>query len=149
MVQRLHSDVTKTSNLKVILMAKSTFFTLKMMNIIFRVIFLGLCIKTFLLLYCYFVSMAINPLGAQNLNMGFELSNLYEYSIADYSIMVIILIILTGLKACIAYWAVKISSKMKTGKPFNGDINEMIIRISRITLWAGLVALLAILTANG
>ncbi|MHC1775674.1 MAG: hypothetical protein AB9834_09700 [Lentimicrobium sp.] len=124
-------------------MAKKTSIILKIMNVIFWVIFIGLCIKTGTILYSYFVSMAINPIAAQNLYMGLNLSELYNYGLVQYSAIVITFIVITGLKAYIGYWVVKIFIEMKLEKPFSEAINTIITRISRIALLAGLMAIVA------
>jgi hypothetical protein len=124
-------------------MKTRTSFILKIMNIIFWIIFIGLCIQTGTILYSYIVSMSINPTASHNLNMGLNLSGLYNYGIAHYSIIVSMLIVLMGLKAFIGYWVVKISLEMRMEKPFSEGINKIITKISRIALWTGLLALVA------
>lgn len=124
-------------------MASKTSFILKTMNVVFWIIFIGLCIKTGSLLVSYFVSMAINPIATHNLYLGLNLSELYNNDIASYSIIVFMLIVLTGLKAYIGYWVIKIFLKMKIEKPFSEAINKIITKISRIALWTGLLAILA------
>ena len=124
-------------------MAKRTSFILHTMNVIFWIIFIGLCIKTGSILYSYIVSMAINPIAAQNLNSGLNLSQLYNYDIAHYHLVVWMLIVLTGLKAFIGYWVVKIFLEMKIEKPFSEGVQKIISRISQIALWAGLLAVVA------
>jgi len=124
-------------------MATNNSMILKIMNVIFWVIFIGLCIKTGSILYSYFVSMAINPVASHNLYMGLDLSDLYNSSIAHYSVIVFMLILLTGLKAYIGYWIVKISLELRIEKPFSEVINNMIIKIGKIALYAGLLAIIA------
>jgi len=124
-------------------MATKTSFILKTMNVIFWVIFIGLCIKTGAILYSYFVSMVINPIASENLYSGLNLAGLYNFSIVIYSIIVLMLIVLTGLKAYIGYWVVRIFMEMKIEKPFSEGINKIITRISQIALLAGLLAIVA------
>jgi hypothetical protein len=124
-------------------MAKSTSLILKTMNVIFWIIYIGLCIQTGTILYSFFVSLAINPVAAQNLNLGLNLSGLYNYSITYYSLIVMMLIVLTGLKAYIGYWVVKISMELKMEKPFSESIRRIIQNISLVSLWAGLLAIIA------
>jgi len=124
-------------------MATNNSMILKTMNVIFWVIFIGLCIKTGSILYSYFVSMAINPVASHNLYMGLNLSELYNYSITHYSVIVFMLILLTGLKAYIGYWIVKIFLELRIEKPFSEVINNMIIKIGKIALYAGLLAIIA------
>ncbi len=66
-------------------MAGRTSLILKTMNVIFWVIFIGLCISTGSILYSYFVSMAINPVASRNLYIGVNLFHIYEYSTMHYS----------------------------------------------------------------
>jgi len=124
-------------------MSTKTTTILYTMNVIFWVIFIGLCIKTGSLLFSYFVSMAINPVASENLNMGLDLSQLYRYDIAQYHIIVWMLIILTGLKAYIGYWVVKIFMELKIEKPFSGAVQNIIATISQLALSAGLLAVVA------
>ena len=118
-------------------------FIFHVIHVIFWIIFIGLCIKTGSILYSYVVSMAINPVASQNLNMGLNLSKLYSYDIAHYHIVTWMLIILTGLKAYIGYWVVKIFLEMKIEKPFSEGVERIITTISQIALWAGLLAVVA------
>jgi hypothetical protein len=53
------------------------------------------------------------------------------------------LILLTGLKAYIGYWIVKIFLELRIEKPFSEVINNMIIKIGKIALYAGLLAIIA------
>lgn len=122
---------------------KTTSVILKAINVIFWIIFIGLCIKTGALLVSYFVSMAINPIASHDLYLGLNLSELYNYSIIHYSVIVFMLIILTGLKAYIGYWVVKISLNLKIESPFSERIKSFIIKLSQVALWAGLLALVA------
>jgi hypothetical protein len=124
-------------------MATKTSVILKTMNVLFWIIFIGLCINTGTILYSFFVSMAINPVAAQNLNMGLDLSGLYHYGIEHYAIIVTMLIVLTGLKAWIGYWLVRIFIELKLEKPFSDGIYRIFTRISWIALCAGILAIVA------
>lgn len=124
-------------------MASKTSFIFSTLNIIFWIIFIGLCIKTGTILYSFFVSLAINSIAAQNLYMGLNLSEIYNFGIAHYIIIVSLLILLTGLKAYIGYWVVKIFIEMKLENPFSEGINRIITNISRIALLAGILAIVA------
>ena len=124
-------------------MATSTSFIMKTMNVIFWIIFIGLCIKTGAILYSFFVSMVINPVASQNLYSGLNLSGLYNFGIEHYCIIVSMLIILTGLKAYIGYRVVNIFIEMKMEKPFSEGVNNIITKISQIALWAGVLAIVA------
>ena len=124
-------------------MTANTSFILKTMKVIFWIIFIGLCIKAGSVLFSYIVSMGINPIASHNLDRGLNLSELYAFSLTHYSILVVMLIGLTGLKAYIGYWVVKISLELKMEKPFSKAIQNIIIKISQIAIWAGLLAAIA------
>jgi hypothetical protein len=53
------------------------------------------------------------------------------------------LIVLTGLKAYIGYWVVKISMEMKLEKPFSEGVSRIITIISQIALIAGILAIVS------
>lgn len=124
-------------------MASQTSFILKIMNVIFWVIFIGLCIETGTYLYSFFISLAVNPDAAQNLFMSLNLSEVYNFGVVHYAVIVSMLIVLTGLKAFMGYWVVKIFMEMKMEKPFSEGISRIITKISRIALCAGILAIFA------
>jgi len=114
---------------------------LKIMNVLFWIIFIGLCIKTGALLISFFVSLFVNSAGAKDLYMGLNLSELRDYSLLYYIQMASLVIALNGLKAYIAYLVVKIFLKFDLTKPFNHDITALITTISNVALNAGILAL--------
>ncbi|AQG79903.1 DUF2975 domain-containing protein [Spirosoma montaniterrae] len=115
---------------------------LKIMNVFFWIVFIGLCIKTGALLVSLFVSLFVNPAGAKNLYMGLDLSNVQTYSQSYYVHLASLIIALNGLKAFIAYLVVKIFLKFDLSKPFNHDITALINTISHVALGAGIVAMI-------
>ena len=124
-------------------MTTTTITILKLMNVLFWIIFIGLCIKTGALLISFFVSIFVNPAGAKDLYMGLNLSKLYNYSLPYYVPMASLVIVLTGLKAYIAYLVVKIFTKFDLAKPFNHDITSLITTISHVALETGILAIIA------
>jgi len=124
-------------------MASQTSLILKTMHVLFWIIFIGLCIKTGTLLFSYAFSMAVNPTAAQGLNTGINLSDLYNYDKVAYSIIVLMLTILTGLKAYIGYLVIKIFLEMKMEKPFSEGVSQIITKIAGISLVTGLGAVIA------
>jgi hypothetical protein len=122
-------------------MAKRTTIILNTVHVLFWIIFIGLCIKTGTLLFGYFISMAINSVPSGNLYMGLSLSAVYQYGLVPYTIIVFMLLMITGLKAYIGYWVLRIFKELTLEKPFSAAINQIIIRISKIALWTGLLAI--------
>lgn len=118
-------------------------FILKIMNILFWIIFIGLCIKAGAILTSFMVSIYVNPEGAKDLYLGFDLSGLYHYDKGHYIGIVSLVIVLTGLKAFIAYLVIKISLKFNLDHPFNNDIALLILKISYVALATGVLALMA------
>jgi Protein of unknown function (DUF2975) len=124
-------------------MTTTTSTVLKIMNVLFWIIFIGLCIKTGALLISFFISIFVNPAGAKDLYMGLNLSKLYNYSLPYYVPVASLVIVLTGLKAYIAYLVVKIFMKFDLAKPFNHDITALITTISHVALETGILAIIA------
>jgi hypothetical protein len=124
-------------------MATRTSFILTTMHVIFWVIFIGLCIEAGAILISYLVSMAVNPGASQDLYRGSNLAGLRAYSIGHYSAIVFLHIILTALKANIAWWVIRIFLELKIERPFSEGVDRIISKISRIALGAGLLALVA------
>ncbi len=89
------------------------------MHILFWIAFIGLCIKTGSLLFSFTVSLLANNQAAGNLFPALDLLELLTYSKTHYIIIVSILILLTGMKAYIAYLAVKVFMKFNLQKPFS------------------------------
>lgn len=124
-------------------MSATSSFILKAMNVIFWIIFIGLCIQTGALLISFFVSLFVNPEGAKNMYMGLNLSGLYAYDKGHYVAVASLIIALTGLKAFIAYLVIKIFLKFNFSKPFNADISSLISQISHVALSTGVLAIIA------
>ena len=116
---------------------------MKVMNIIFWIIFIGLCIKTGAILVSFFMSIFVNPEAAQNLYLGLNLSDLQTSDINNYVGVMSFIIMLTGMKAYIAYLAVKLFMKFDLNHPFNENVAALISKISHFALSIGVVALIA------
>ena len=113
------------------------------MNFMAWIIFIGLCIKTGAILYSFFVSLVINPVGAKNLYLGLNLSDLYNFNIWHYAAIVSLIIFLSGLKAYIFYLVTKIFLKINFVHPFSTDVSLLISRISYVALGIGILTLAA------
>lgn len=116
---------------------------LKIMNVVFWIVFIGLCIKTGAILTAFFVSLFVSAQGASDLYMGLNLSELYEFSQYHYIGTVSLLIALYGIKAFIAFLVVKIFMKFNFSSPFNNEVTVLISRISYWALEAGVLAMIA------
>lgn len=113
------------------------------MNVVFWIVFIGLCIQTGAILISFIVSLFVNPEGAKNLYLGLNLSHLYSFDKRHYVSVVSLIIALTALKAYIAYLVVKIFLRFNFAKPFNATASSLISQISHVALGTGVVAFLA------
>ena len=115
---------------------------LEILKVVTWIIFIGLCIETGAMLVSFFVSLFINSGGAKNLYMGLNLSELYYYSKWHYVTLASLTIIISGLKAWLFYWVIKVISKINFTNPFSEIIAAIISRIANISLQIGITALL-------
>lgn len=115
---------------------------LSLMHVVSWIIFLGLCIQAGAMIISFFVSLFVNPAGAQNLYMGLNLGDLYTFSIAHYVAMASSLILLLVLKAFLFYQVIRIFLQINLANPFSANVAALITRISSSSLSIGLLALL-------
>lgn len=124
-------------------MTSKTSFILKTMNIVFWIIFIGLCIQTGAILISFAVSLFVNSEGAGDLYNGLNLSELLAFDMGHYISVVSLLISITALKAYLAYLVVKIFLKFDFSQPFSRKVSLLISQISHVALAAGVLAMLA------
>ncbi|QIL76667.1 DUF2975 domain-containing protein [Hymenobacter sp. HDW8] len=118
-------------------------FILNTVHVVFWVIFIGLCIKSMALLIALLVSLFVNPEGARNLYSELDLYTLYQLDTRHYVSVVSFMIVLSGLKAYIAYLVIKIFSRFDFTRPFDANVSLLITEISHVALRTGVVALVA------
>lgn len=116
---------------------------LNVMNVLFWVVFIGLCIKTGALLTAFLVSLFISAEGAKDLYTGLNLAGLHAYSLRHYVQVVSLLLMSNALKAYMAYLVVRIFMKFDLASPFHADVTDLITAISQVAFGAGLVAVIA------
>ena len=121
----------------------SVHWTYKVLKGITPVIFIGLCIKTGSLLFSVAVSLFVNPEASRNLYMGLDLSDQMSFDQMHYIITVVLLLVLSGLKAWMSLDLVRIMSDLNMEQPFSERVYRFIIRIARTAGIAGVLALLA------
>ncbi len=124
-------------------MKANTNVILSVMNVLFWIIFIGLCINTGTLLTSFFVSIFINPEAADRLWQAPKLGELYQYSFWHYSRIVSLMISMSALKAFMAYLVVKIFMQFDFSAPFQPEISATVARISHLALATGILAILA------
>ena len=116
---------------------------LKVMNVLFWIALSGLSVKTGAILFSYVVSMINDGAGASNLYLGLDLSELYAFGTMPYSYIVLLFVIVTGLKAYIAYLVVRIFMRFSFSSPFEHSITESIGRISQVAVVAASITIVA------
>lgn len=121
---------------------------MKVMNIIFWIVFIGLCIKTGALLVSFFVTLFINSNSAADTYMGLDLLDIYNYNVEYYIGVASFLITLSAMKAYLAYLVVKLFLKFDLNYPFNEKTASIITQMSYYALSIGVVAIIAENYAN-
>ncbi|MGF1557153.1 hypothetical protein [Paucihalobacter sp.] len=116
---------------------------LKTLNIVSWILFLGLCIKAGTLIFTLSFSLFINPIAAEVLYSGLDLSQLMAYDKWHYMSMVFLIIINWGLKAYLFYWIVKIFTIAKVLSPFTTEVKKLIVSIGFVALNIGVVSILS------
>lgn len=118
------------------------------MNVLFWIIFIGLCIESGALLVNYLYSVFINPETTYKLYNKLDLSILYKKDILRYHVIMSCYLVFSILKAFIAYRVVKLFSFLKFDSPFNSITTKSIFDISYFTFTAGIFSTVAKSQAN-
>ena len=124
-------------------MKTSTKQILNIMNVISWIIFVGLCIEAGAIIVSFLVSMFVNPGAAADLHVRQDLSGLYDYGVLHYIIIVMMIILMTVLKAIIFYLVIKIFQKLSLVNPFSSAIAFHLKLISYVALVTGIFAMAA------
>lgn len=120
-----------------------TQFILTIMNVLFWIAFIGLCIQTGIIVFSFLIGLMGNQPVTESLYLKLDLTELYKLGLFHYLNIGLILVIISGLKAYIAYFAVKISTKFNLQQPFNETAYRLISRISYFTLIIGILLVCA------
>ena len=109
------------------------------MNVIFWVVFIGLCIKTGATFYSILVSYFYNPIASKDLYLGLDLSQLFEYSKIHYLGIVSIILIALALKTYLSFLVLQILRKLDLENPFTLNISKLITKISYTSFCIGML----------
>lgn len=112
-------------------------------NVLFWVIFIGLCIKTGALLLSFIVSLFFEPQGARDIYLGLDLYELLRFNKLHYAFIGTLVIAVTALKANLAYQVTRIFARLDLRKPFSVPVAEGINRLSQTALLAGIIAIIS------
>ncbi len=128
---------------KIYSMKMSNSVILKLVHIVFWIIFIGLCIETGATLLSFLVSLFKNPEAVKNLYMGLDLSAVFEANKNYYIYIFLFIISILILKTCMAYLVIKIFLVIDMSNPFSFEIAALISAISRVALGAGIISIIA------
>ncbi|RZL30510.1 MAG: hypothetical protein EOP00_36345 [Pedobacter sp.] len=116
---------------------------LQVVHILCWIVFIGLCFNTGVLLTAYVINI-INPSWSANLYKGLDLSALAHLSELGFNDIMILVILLTAVKAIIFYSVIEIFAKINFVSPFSNAVANIIRRISYLSLSAGVATLIAV-----
>ncbi len=105
-------------------------------------IFIGLCIKAGALLFTTVYSV-FNPLAAQNLYDGLDLSLLREWHTGYYLAAMSLLLGVLAAKAYIFFLVIRIFLKIDLIHPFSKEISNLISKIGTVTVQVGILIIIA------
>jgi hypothetical protein len=104
--------------------------------------FIGLCIKTGAIAYSFLVSIFLNSEASKNLYEGLNLSSPLADSSFNYYALGTFILLISAMKAFIAYLGIKIFQVVDLNNPFSEKVSQLISRISHLAIFSGVVALL-------
>lgn len=116
---------------------------LTIMNVLFWIVFIGLCIETGALLFNYFYSLFINENATFKLYKDLNFHELFNKDIYQYHIIMSTYIISSGLKAFVAYKVVKLFTILKLENPFTPETTKFVFDISYWVLIIGIFGIFA------
>lgn len=116
---------------------------LKVVHVLFWVVFVGLCIRSGGMLVSLVISLISQDAGPGRLYMALELSDLYTFGKIQYGVVGLVLVALNGMKAYVAYLVLRIFKVFDLSKPFSMDVSAVFRRISYVALGAGVMAICA------
>ena len=116
---------------------------LTIMHILFWIVFIGLCIKAGVILISFSFSIFLGAVVIEKMPEALSLSEFNKLGFFHYLNIGLALIVVSSLKAYIAFLGVKISMKINLKQPFNKTICRWIEKVSHIALIIGIVQVCA------
>ena len=123
-----------------IAMKISTEQTLKFLNVLAWIIFVGVCIETGGFIFSTFYTLEINPVNAHRSWPGLDLSSLYAYGRGYYLAEMSQISLVSLMRAVLFYWIVDIlqHKKLDIAQPFSKNMGRFLFRVSYLSLVIGL-----------
>lgn len=116
--------------------------SLMLITVVIWSIFIGLCIQAGALLFTFIYSF-FNPVVAENLYEGLNLSTLLQANPWYYGGVASILLFIMGQKAYLFYLMIRIFLKINLINPFSREISKLISSISYVAFQIGVAIILA------
>lgn len=115
--------------------------TLKVLQILSWIIFIGLCVNAGGITVNTFITLFLNPAGVENFWDGKTyLSSLYQFDHGHFFVITLTMIIVAVLKAIMFYYIVKlfVEKKLNISQPFSIELSRFILILSYLALGIGL-----------
>ena len=116
--------------------------SLMLITVVIWSIFIGLCIQAGALLFTAVYSF-FNPVVAENLYEGLNLSTLREQNLWYYGGVLSIVLFIAGQKAYLFFLMIRVFLKINLVNPFSREISNLISRISYVAFQIGVAIMLA------
>ncbi|WP_142784342.1 DUF2975 domain-containing protein [Changchengzhania lutea] len=116
---------------------------LNIMNVVSWIVFIGYCIKAGAIAIVSILTIFVNKKATENLYMGIDISNLYDFSEMHYTFVVLLFVLIVIIKAYIFYLLIKIFKTMDFNRPFDGVVVQLIFKISYFSLSVGLLGIIS------
>lgn len=123
-------------------MAKSNKLVFQGLHIIAWILFVGLSIQTGGLIVNFIFSI-YDPDFIQNLYEKLDLNDMYRRSLWAFYGMYAFILTVALLKTYLFYIVIMLMHKIDLSNPFSSFVSRQITRISSITLWIGIISLIA------
>jgi len=122
---------------------------LQLMKVVSWFVFIGFCIEVGAILVTTTISIFHNPEAAENLYLGLNLSNLYNFSTQNYIYVISFIIAIAASKAYLFWLVIKMLNKVNVTHPFTLDVSKIISKIAYLALSTGILAIVAASYSKG
>ena len=116
-------------------------FVFQAVHVLFWIVFIGLGIETGALLTSFVATLIKGPDVIQYMYKDLNLSELQASNLVFYVNMASSMVLLSGLKAYMAYLVILILMSLKLEKPFDPSVVRRVVRISHVAMGAGFLAI--------
>ncbi|MCK8479165.1 DUF2975 domain-containing protein [Psychroserpens algicola] len=111
----------------------------KLMNVVSWIVFIGYCIKAGAIAIVSILSLFGNKNATENLYMGIDLSDMYDFNTTYFICVVILLVLMASFKAYMFYLLIKIFKQVDYNMPFKDEVLKLIFKISYVSLSVGIL----------